>query len=177
MGTTVCNIKGLFCVEEHYPVYRVRGDIIGKVVATAANELISFKCTACNQLKLPTYIPLDDLIHVPCLACDGYGVHEVAEDSLMVYDEPCEECAGHGHVPERKFVSLHQRELMLHALGKDYEDVAFRNHFQCPEEEPEWEDLIGKGFATKRPWANSIIYHVSKNDLRLLQIDPREVEE
>lgn len=46
-------------------------------------------------------------------------------------------------------VTEEQLELMQHAIGIDYHDKPYRNRY-CDFENDIWEDLIKKGFATKR---------------------------
>jgi len=57
-----------------------------------------------------------------------------------------------------------QSDKARHALGLGRQKVAYRNHYACYEADPDWEDLVKRGFATKRTSAISpdIIYHVSE---------------
>ncbi len=43
-----------------------------------------------------------------------------------------------------------QRKNMLHALGLDHKDKAFRNYYCCSEDHARWNNLVDKGLAIKR---------------------------
>lgn len=53
-----------------------------------------------------------------------------------------------------------------HALGLDRERVAYRNYYSC-EDDPDWNDLVERGMATKRksPVSPDFLYHLTKRAL------------
>ncbi|MCI3922450.1 hypothetical protein MO973_19645 [Paenibacillus sp. TRM 82003] len=52
-----------------------------------------------------------------------------------------------------------QIEQMKHALGMNYAKLPTRNFFYCELDDPEWNDLVEKGFAYKRPgWDDESAY-------------------
>ena len=50
-----------------------------------------------------------------------------------------------------------------HALGLTRQKVAYRNYYSAPED-PDWEDLVRRGFATKRtsPVSPDYLYHLTR---------------
>lgn len=71
-------------------------------------------------------------------------------------------------------VSMSQIDDMKHAVGyradrvKDGKYYAFRNFFAVNKEQPEWEDLVIRGLATKRKQFNETVYHVTGEGFKLL---------
>lgn len=52
-----------------------------------------------------------------------------------------------------------QRDLMIHALGLNDRDESWRNYFYDDQDDPHWNDLVAKGYATKRPgWDEKSAY-------------------
>jgi hypothetical protein len=51
-----------------------------------------------------------------------------------------------------------------HALGLTRERIAYRNYYSTSSDDPEWEDLVARGFATKRksPVSPDFLYHLTK---------------
>jgi hypothetical protein len=50
-----------------------------------------------------------------------------------------------------------------HALGLGRSKVAYRNHYSCGDD-PDWDDLVARGYATKRksPVSPDYIYHLTQ---------------
>jgi len=75
--------------------------------------------------------------------------------------------------PLKKEISKAQIELMIHALGLHREKKSYRNRFYVYEPDPEWEDLVSKGFAVKRDmrghkvW-NGVYYHCTDDGINLI---------
>lgn len=71
-------------------------------------------------------------------------------------------------------ISVSQIDDMKHAVGyradrvKDGKYCAFRNFFAVNKEQPEWEELVIRGLATKRKQFNETVYHVSDEGFKLL---------
>lgn len=58
-------------------------------------------------------------------------------------------------------VSTSQFEKMKHALGLNYGDKQTRNAFYCNANDPEWNDLVEKGLARKKPgWDDEQAYFI-----------------
>lgn len=56
---------------------------------------------------------------------------------------------------------------LRHAFGLDYSRKPYRNYYHCKGENEEWEDLVVKGYATKRYEENdNVIYFGSLKGLR-----------
>jgi hypothetical protein len=56
---------------------------------------------------------------------------------------------------------------LIHTFGLDYSKKPYRNYYQCPCDNDEWEDMIRKGFATKRIYSPSeVVYFGTLKGLR-----------
>lgn len=57
-------------------------------------------------------------------------------------------------------VSTEQLRMMKHALGLPRKKKPYRNYFYCSVTDKEWNDLVNKGFATKRGgWSEDKAYY------------------
>lgn len=65
-----------------------------------------------------------------------------------------------------------QREQMRHALGLNYSNEQTRNYFYTDGNDPEWNDLVDKGYASKRNgWDDdSAYYFVSEEGKKLVGV-------
>lgn len=78
---------------------------------------------------------------------------------------------------------------LKHAIGykreriKDGKYYAWRNFFGVSKEDPQWEDLVLRGLATKRKQFDETVYHVSGEGFKLLseildmEVLPQEEEQ
>lgn len=67
-------------------------------------------------------------------------------------------------------VTESQIKQMKHALGLNYSKKKTRNYFYCGADNREWNDLVEKGLATKRPgWDDeSAYFHVTEAGIELV---------
>lgn len=68
-------------------------------------------------------------------------------------------------------VTERQIKMMKHALGLNYSTEQTRNYFYCETNNPEWNDLVAKGYATKlRAWDDeSAYFRVTEEGIRLIE--------
>lgn len=66
-----------------------------------------------------------------------------------------------------------QKEEMKHALGLNYDQKETRNYFYTDADDKEWNDLVEKGFARKRPgWDDeSAYFSVTDEGKKMLGIE------
>ncbi len=65
-----------------------------------------------------------------------------------------------------------QREEMRHALGLNYDDKPTRNYFYTDSDDSDWNDLVEKGYASKRlGWdEESAYFSVTEEEKKVLGV-------
>lgn len=73
---------------------------------------------------------------------------------------------------EQNKITELQREEMRHALGLDRSPEPTRNNYYSDADDKEWNDLVEKGYAIKRPgWDDeSAYFHVTDEGKKLLGV-------
>lgn len=64
-------------------------------------------------------------------------------------------------------LTKYQLGKLKHAFGLDYSKKPYRNYYQCPSDNEEWEDMCKKGYATKRVFGEKeVVYFGTLQGLR-----------
>ncbi|MCM3257121.1 hypothetical protein M3664_04900 [Paenibacillus lautus] len=73
---------------------------------------------------------------------------------------------------EQNKITDSQRKQMEHALGLNKDPKQDRNYFYASSGNADWDDLVDKGYAVKRPgWDDeSAYYHVTDEGKKLLGV-------
>lgn len=74
----------------------------------------------------------------------------------------------------RKGVFINKNDLtdyqigkLKHAFGLDYSNKPYRNYYHCPRDNEEWEDMVSKGYASKRIYkSGEVVYFGTLKGLR-----------
>jgi hypothetical protein len=105
------------------------------------------------------------------------GIDPSTKTGLVVLDEQGDVLkVSEVTTPEKKdpqrFIDITdiQIDQMKHALGLNYSKTQTRNYFYSDADDPEWNDLVEKGLAVKRPsWdEESAYFHVTEKGINLL---------
>ncbi|WYU49987.1 hypothetical protein MHH67_11350 [Bacillus sp. FSL K6-0047] len=62
----------------------------------------------------------------------------------------------------------YQKGKLLHAFGLDYSRKPYRNYYYCNKENDEWEDMVAKGYATRRNDDSAFVYFGTLKGLRVV---------
>lgn len=70
-----------------------------------------------------------------------------------------------------KALTAQQISEMFHAIGGEYKANPYRNHFCTQGDNVEWNDLVDKGFASKRKdsMCASYVFHVTDEGMKFLK--------
>jgi len=71
-------------------------------------------------------------------------------------------------------VTTEQLKIMKHMLGLDYEKKPYRNYSYYYEPQPDCEDLVNKGLATKHNGDKEghVVYHLTKEGIEMVYKKP-----